>query len=405
MRYSELNLKTQRQAPSHARSEGAGLLRRASFLDRDGGLTLLGARVAARLEELLQSQTAEQLFSRLEIQTFVTESGEAYFPLQAGRVELAHCMVCGYAAPRDLARTSKTEPPAETVLPLEKVPTPASDTIEALARFLGIPKSKTAKAMMYTRIADQKFVFVVLRGDQQLSQRKLKELVGDVRLATTEEILAAGATPGYASPVGLTEALVVVDDLIPRSPNLVAGANEPGFHLLNTNCGRDYAPAMVADLAAAESAAPCPVCKNELVLMNAELLAGTAGYCFESILEALAETHRDEKGLALPALASPFEVYLLHLAGKQLDTRRQAEALYEEWERAGIPVLFDDRDERAGVKFTDADLIGLPIRATVGERGMRDGMVELKLRKLSETRSVPFAEALNLIRSLTKTAS
>ena len=405
MRYSELNIQTLRQSPSRARSEGAALLGRAGYLDRDGEMTLLGKRIGERLEQVARTQPSPQFFARLEIPSLLAENGEAFFPLETGRVEIVRCAVCHYADSRDLAQFSKPEPDPETALPAERIPTPEANTIEALAQYLGLPKAKTAKALMYTRTSDRRFVFVVVRGDMQVSERKLKGAVGEIRLATTGEILGAGAIPGYASPVGLKDALVVVDDLIPRSPNLVAGANEPGYHLLNTNHGRDYTAEIIADLAYAEEGASCPRCGNALKLENAERLADVDGYCIESILEALAETHHDERGLVLPAIVAPFQVYLLHLAGKQLDTLGQAAALHEEWERAGIPILFDDRDERAGVKFADADLIGLPVRATLGERGMKDGMVELKPRTLGESRSVPFADALSLIRSLTQTAS
>lgn len=405
MRYTELNIQTLRQPPARARSEGAALLRRAGYVDRDGAMSLLGTRIAAQLNNLARIQGPAQFFPRLEIPVLLAEHGDAFFPLTAGRVEIVRCSACRYAESRDLARFAKMEGEPEPLLPMQRVPTPESNTIEALARYLEVPKAKTAKALMYTRTGDARFVLVVIRGDLQLSEHKLKDLVGEVRLATTAEILAAGATPGYASPIGLKDALIVVDDLIPHSPNLVAGANEPGYHLLNTNYGRDYTAQIVADLAMVESGALCPHCRNALALMNAERLAGDDGYCIESILEALAETHHDERGLALPAIVAPFQVYLLHLTGKQLDTYAQAAELHDEWERAGISVLFDDRDERAGVKFADADLIGLPLRATVGERGMRDGMVELKPRTLRESSPVAFADALSLIRSLTKTSS
>ncbi len=123
----------------------------------------------------------------------------------------------------------------------------------------------------------------------------------------------------------------------------------------------------------------------------------------DNVLEALAETHHDEKGLTLPSAAAPFDAYLMQLPGKEMDTLAKAQHLYEAWEAAGIPVLFDDRNERAGVKFADADLIGCPVRAAVGERGMRDGMVELKPRTGSEIKPVPFTEALPVIQSWTKT--
>ncbi len=357
----------------------------------------------ARLEELAQKTAPAEFFAALELPIIAGEGGEFFYGISGGRTEVLQCAECHYAARREIARSRKAAPPVEAPEPIEKVETPDSNTIEALARFLGIPKENTAKALMYTRKADGKFIFVVVRGDMQLSEAKLMEQVGEVRLATLDEIKAAGAAPGYASPIGLTGAVIAVDDLIPLSPNLAAGANEAGFHFKNTNYGRDYTAEIVADLSMPEDGAPCPDCGSPLSMVNAELLADANGYRLEQIIAAVAEAHHDERGLTLPAAAAPFDVSLLYLPGKDLDTRGQAEKLYETWQNAGLAVLFDDRDERAGVKFADADLIGCPVRATVGERGMKDGMVELKARLRGANHLVPFGSALLSIHSLTKT--
>jgi prolyl-tRNA synthetase len=299
------------------------------------------------------------------------------------------CPECSYTEIEEYAQFQKNPLPKEKELPLEKVLTPDCPTIEALANYLGIPKEKTAKALMYTRVADGKFVFVVVRGDMQLSETKLKASVGNVRAATVEEIVSAGAVPGYASPVGLKEALIVVDDLIPQSQNLVAGANEAGYHLLNTNYDRDYSAEIVADVVKVEEGNPCLNCGRRLVILAADPLASGGEYDIDAILLALAQSHHDEKGLALPHPAAPFDVYLMHVPGKELDTRAKAEEIYETLKYAGISVLFDDRDERAGVKFNDADLIGCPVRVTVGEKALKEGMVELKPRKQKDNWLTP----------------
>ena len=235
----------------------------------------------------------------------------------------------------------------------------------------------------------------------QLSETKLKINVGDVRPATTEEVAKSGAVAGYASPIGLKDALIVVDDLIPQSRNLVAGANEAGYHLKNTNYRRDYSAEIVADLVQAKTGDLCLYCGNPLVILSANLLAVHDKDCyFDNILLALAETHHDEKGLTLPHPAAPFDVYLMHVPGKELDTRAKAEEIYSTLLKAGIPVLFDDRDERAGVKFNDADLIGCPVRVTVGEKGLKEGMVELKPRKVKENQLVPVDEIVEKIKSM-----
>jgi prolyl-tRNA synthetase len=274
--------------------------------------------------------------------------------------------------------------------------TPNCHTIEALAIFLNIPKEKTAKALMYTRVSDNKFVFVVVRGDVTLSEAKLRNAVGEIQLADVESIQRSGAEPGFASPIGLKDALIVVDDLIPQSQNLVAGANEAEHHLKNTNYGRDYTAEIVADLTLAQAGDACANCGNPLSVQVSINLTTRNDFNFKNILLALAETHRDDKGLTLPMSAAPFDVYLMHVPGKTMDTAAKADEIYSALQNAGVSVLFDNRDERAGVKFNDADLVGCPVRITVGEKGLKDGMIELKLRSVASGTTIPLEKILNL---------
>ena len=401
MRYLDLKIETLRQAPSNARTEGFAFLVRAGYMTRESQLTLLGRQAQSRLEDLAKEKP--DFFAQLGLIVVQAESREIFFELPAGKIEILHCQACHYAERREIARFQKQALPAEAALPAEKVRTPDCNTIDSLASYLGVPKEKTAKALMYTRPSDDQFVFAVVRGDMQLSEAKLKKLAGELRPATAEEIAKSGAAAGYASPIGLRNALIVVDDLIANSTNLVAGANEPGYHLKNTNYGRDYQAEIVADLVVANAGDPCPNCGAALLTAQAELLADENGLCFENILTALAEVYHDPKGLSLPACAVPFQVYLMQLPGKEIDTRVKAEELYASLETAGIPVLFDDRDERAGVKFNDADLVGCPVRVTVGEKDLKEGMVELKPRRGKENQPLPPAELLQTIQSLLKT--
>ena len=392
MKYRDLDIQTQREAPNNARTEGFALLVRAGYLTRENVLTQLGEYALKHLRNLAEAPDAfsapfEKLSASLSLPVLGSKD-EVFFSIASGPFEIAHCTSCGYTERLELAHSAKRIFQAEEQLPLEKVLTPDCHTIEALANFLGVPKEKTAKALMYTRVADNKFVFAVVRGDMQLSEAKLKQHAGEVRPATTEEIERAGATPGYASPIGLKEALIVVDDLIPQVENLVAGANETGYHLKNTNYGRDYSAEIVADLVQARVGDPCLNCGSSLSVQAAMSLATRNAYDFENILLALAETHHDSKGLTLPHPAAPFDVYLMHVPGKELDTRAKAEEFYNSLQEAGISVLFDDRDERAGVKFNDADLIGCPVRMTVGEKALKEGMVELKPRKEKDNRLI-----------------
>jgi prolyl-tRNA synthetase len=388
MKYQNLHIQTQHEFPNNARTQGFGWLVRAGYLTRENEILPLGQQMISRLQNL----TGDPSFFSLLTLSILHNEHETFFPFETGSTEIAHCDSCKYTERLELAQFKKTPFPQEQEeqLPVEKVLTPDCHTIEALANFLNIPKEKTAKALMYTRVPDNQFVFVVVRGDMQMSEAKLKNTVGEVRMATAEEVMQAGAAAGYASPVGLdtNRALIVVDDLVPQSPNLAAGANETGYHLLNTNCGRDYSPASVADLTQAKAGDTCINCGKPLSTFTTLHLATRSTFDFENVLLALAETYHDDKGLTFPKSAAAFDVYLMHIPGKQLDTRAKAEGIYNSLQAAGISVLFDDRDERAGVKFNDADLIGCPIRITVGEKALQNGMVELKPRTEKENKLV-----------------
>lgn len=387
MKYRDLQIQTQREAPNNARTEGFSFLVRAGYLTRENVPTKLGEHTLKHLRNV----TRDALTSL----PVIGNEEEVFFPIATGGMEVAYCPSCKYTERIELARFVKTVLPQEEQLPLEKVSTPECNTIESLANFLGVPKEKTAKALMYTRVSDGKFVFVVVRGDMQLSEAKLRQYIGNVRAATAEEIVSGGAVPGYASAIGLKEASIVVDDLIPESQNLVAGANDAGWHLKNTNYGRDYSAEVVADLVQAEEGDECIECRNPLSVRSAIQISDV-----ENILLALAETHYDEKGLTLPHPTAPFDVYLMHVPGREMDTRTNAEEIYNELQGAGVSVLFDDRDERAGVKFNDADLIGCPIRVTVGEKGLKEGMVELKPRKVKENQLISVDEIVEKIKSI-----
>ena len=350
---------------------------RGGYITRENEILSLGKQAIEHLKSLANQPNFISLLSL----PVIANQQETFLPIETGSMEVIHCPSCGYTSRREIAQFKKIPFSKEEQLPVEKVLTPDCHTIESLAKFLNVPEQKTAKALMFTRNSDGKFIFVVVRGDMQLSEAKLKKLSGDFRLASAEEIAKAGAAAGYASPIGLKDALIVVDDLIPQSTNLVAGANEAGYHLKNTNYGRDYTAEIVADVVIANAGDPCPNCGSKLDLSNAELLAEGNDYRLDNILFALSEVHHDDKGLTFPKSVAPFDVYLMNVPGREIDTRSKAEEIYNMLQNAGVPVLFDDRDERAGVKFNDADLIGCPTRVTVGEKNLKEGMVELKPRK------------------------
>ncbi len=354
-----------------------------------------------------------------------------------GEEVLLLCDSCGYSANQQAARFRKPPAAPEQPKPIEKVKTPACKTIEDLANFLGVPKARTAKAVFFMatfpekETVSEKFIFAVIRGDMDLNETKLANVLGarDLRPATEDEIRAVGAEPGFASPVSLrvkgSNRLIVVDESIVTSPNLVAGANEPDYHLLNTNYGRDYQADLVADLAAAGAGAACPQCGASLRAergvemgnifqpgarysealgctfldkdgQQKPVLMGSYGIGVGRLLACIAEAHHDEHGLVWPATVAPFQAHLVLLRGKGTPQAEEiADKLYADLQAAGVEVLYDDRDESPGVKFNDADLIGCPVRITVSERALAQGGVEMKLRREQEKVIIPLAEAVS----------
>jgi prolyl-tRNA synthetase len=271
-----------------------------------------------------------------------------------GEDTLLICDTCGYAANRQIARFQKKPLPLEEQLPLEKVATPSVQTIEALANFLNIPKSKTAKAvfLVATYPDDQKkidqLIFAILRGDMELNETKLASVLKakELRPAREDEISKIGAVPGYASPVGLKDIFVVVDDLIPQSSNLVAGANLTGYHLINVNYGRDYSAQIVADIASAEEGCACPECASLMKSVRGievgnifklgthfsdsmgcyfhdadgnllPVIMGSYGIGSGRLMACIAEASHDEQGLVWPISVTPYPVHLVLLMSKE----------------------------------------------------------------------------------------
>jgi len=342
------------------------------------------------------------------------------------------CQQCGYTANRQVARFKKEPAGIEPPLAIEKVYTPNSKTIEDLAAFLHIPQSKTAKAVFMTASIQEgdkmvdRLVMAIVRGDMELNETKLSNLINakDLRPATEEEILASGAVPGFASPYGLKIGLVIVDDLIPQSPNLVAGANQVDHHLKNVNYGRDFSAENVADIVAARAGDACPECGSPLLAergvevgnifklgtwysqklgcdfqdengVNQPVIMGSYGIGLGRLLGCVAEEHHDDHGLMWPVSLSPYSVHLVLLHGKQNDLPLEtAERLYQDLKAAGIDVLYDDRVETPGVKFNDADLIGIPLRMTVSARSLENGGVEWKIRNQPAREIVPLDQVV-----------
>lgn len=354
-----------------------------------------------------------------------------------GEDTLIVCSNCGYSSNRQVALFRKPEPPVEEALPLEKVATPGTKTIEALAQYLGLQNSQTGKAVFFTatfvnkdettgaETRHDRLVLAIVRGDMEANETKVSNAIKAVELrpARTEEILASGAVPGYASATGI-DALVLVDDLVARTPNLVVGANEEGYHLKNVNYGRDYTADKVADIAAANGGEPCVNCGQLLRAsrgvevgnifklgtkyseafqayfldkdgQSKPVIMGSYGIGSGRLLACVAEEFHDKAGLIWPVTIAPYQVHLVMLNSSNPVVAETAERLYRDLRLAGLEVLFDDRTEATpGVKFADSDLLGMPLRLVVSDRSLKANSVEFKLRSQDDRQSVPVEESV-----------
>jgi prolyl-tRNA synthetase len=364
-----------------------------------------------------------------------TGSHEYMYLTPIGEDTLLICDACGLSANQQVAKFRKPAAQQEALRPIEKVETPNMKTIAGLADFLNVPKSRTAKAVFITATIlpieaggeeVERLVFAIVRGDMELSETKLSNVIRakEMRPATEEEIVAVGATPGYASPVGLVQDafMTVVDDAVVDSANLVAGANEAGYHLLNTNVGRDYTADIIGDIAAAQDGDQCPNCGEAMVSKrgveignifklgtrytaamgamftdeNGErkpVVMGSYGIGVGRLLACVVEEHNDENGIIWPITIAPYHVHIVSMRGGEA----VAEQLYNDLNAAGVETLWDDRDARPGVKFNDADLLGIPLRVTIGARSLKSGGVEFKVRSEQESVIVPIDEAISVI--------
>lgn len=420
------------------RSRG-GLIRVREFVMKD---SYSCDRDAAGLDVSYQRhyEAYERIFERLGLATVAVSSdvgmmggsqAHEFMVLNpAGEDVLALCEACGYAANRQVAVVPKREPAPEEPLPIEEVETPGTTTIAGLARFLGVGEERTAKAAFFVT-GDGRLVTAIVRGDYEVNETKLVHAVkatGGIRPAQVEEIRAAGMEPGYGSPVGARDTVVVVDDLVERSANLVAGANREGWHLRNVNVGRDFTPDLAADITNAQEGDACPRCGSEVILRNGievgnifklgtkyadafgatyldengdrhPVVMGSYGIGVGRNVACIVEAHHDEKGIVWPAEVAPYAAHLVSI-GTDKDPRvlEIAERLHEVAVKAGREILWDDRPESPGVKFTDAELLGMPWILTVSPRSLAADSVEVTERATGERGLRPLADVEALLR-------
>jgi prolyl-tRNA synthetase len=349
------------------------------------------------------------------------DSHEFMVVTETGEDEVIYCPECHYSANAEKAQSVKGEAPDEKPLPLEEVKTPGAATIEEVSRFLAIAPSRTLKAVFY--VADGELIFVVIRGDLEVNEVKLKNALKcyELRLATEAEVTGAGIVAGAASPVGLSNIKVVADDSVTSGVNIVAGANQAETHLKNVNYPRDFSADVLTDIARAHAGEQCPRCQGKLLSahgievghifklgtflsqklgatftdpdgLSHPIVMGCYGIGLGRLLAAAIEQNHDDKGIVWPPSIAPYDLYLCPLYFDNPEVAAATERLYNELTQAGWEVLFDDRVESPGVKFNDADLLGMPVRVTVSPRTLEKDSAEIKRRTEKQAEVVPLAE-------------
>ncbi len=346
-----------------------------------------------------------------------------------GEETLARCSNCGYVASIDMAKSKPPQPIIEgEVVNLEIVPTPGQRTIEQVAAYLGIPTWRTLKTLVY-RTA-QGLTLAVVRGDRQVNERKLAKFLGepDLKMASDSDLQQAGLVVGYISPVGHTGLRIVMDDSVNTSVGYVAGANREDYHYINIVPGRDFKPDLIGAFSQVQDGDLCVKCGSALELVRAielghvfklgtkysealgatyldregkarPMVMGCYGIGTGRLLAAIVERWHDELGILWPKSVAPFQVHLVTIGLDRPEVVQEAERLYVELQKADIEVLYDDRDESAGVKFMDADLLGMPLRVTISPRTLQEHSLELMPRRERKARLAPLSRAVEEIRA------
>ncbi len=348
-----------------------------------------------------------------------------------GESEIAYCEKCDMAATTERAGCVDAAPEdGVEMLPMEKVHTPGTKTIEEVADFLGIPKEKTIKALLFVTYDDDYkengYVAAFVRGDRDCNMTKLINALGipehQIEFADEEKMHdATGCVGGFTGPTALHDCTIVVDSELPGLKNMCAGACEEDHHLINVNYGRDYKADIVTDIKVLKEGDPCPCCgapvkhargievgqvfklgtkySEAMHAMYVDenqqekpIVMGCYGIGVTRTLAAIVEQHHDEDGIIWPISVAPYHVIIEEMKPGDEAQDKVAADLEEQLEKAGVEVLVDDRKERPGVKFKDADLIGIPVRITVGKKAP-DGIVEYKLRREDEKRELSVEDA------------
>jgi prolyl-tRNA synthetase len=358
-----------------------------------------------------------------------SSSHEFMVMADTGEDAVVFCNRCDYAANLEKAEIAKPEKLAvdeKTFLPLKEVHTPNVRTIEEVCAFLGVTPQSVVKTLIFS--ADGKPVAVLIRGDEEVNEIKVKNLLkcNELEMAMDDMIMAAAKAPrGFVGAVGI-KAKVLADYSLLNMVNCVMGANKEDYHVKNVNIGRDFKVDVFADLRVARESDPCPRCQGELRFARGievghvfklgtkyseamkavyldkngqeqTMIMGCYGIGVGRTVAASIEQNNDENGIIWPVPIAPFHVIITPVNVNEPRLAEVAGKLYESLAEKGVDVLFDDRDERAGVKFNDADLIGIPLRVTVGPKRLAEGKVEVKIRKTGEVKALSLDEAETFI--------
>lgn len=357
------------------------------------------------------------------------DSHEFILPSETGEDTVFICDHCGYAANVEKAQSIKPKPPTDTEANIEEIYTPSIKTIDQLTSHLEIADYNTLKTVLY--FSDGEVILVTLRGDLEVNEVKLKNLLHSnlLRLATEEEAVNAGLYPGYVSILGINNLTTVADDSISLGANFVVGANKPDYHLTNVNYPRDFTPTLIADIATAQDGHACINCNSHLRSCKGieighifklgtfyankfdasfldqngaltDITMGCYGIGIGRLLAASIECNNDEDGIIFPKSISPYQVHLLALNTQDEEVTKVATSIYHDMLAKGIEVLYDDRPETAGVKFKDADLLGFPFRIVVSNRNLKEGSVELKNRASSDTSLQTIESVVSVVEQL-----
>ena len=353
---------------------------------------------------------------------------------EAGESNIAYCIECDYAASDEKAELKVIASAEEEMKELEKVSTPDAHTIEKVAEYLNLPLDKTIKAVAFQTDTNE-LVLAFVRGDHEVNDVKVINLIEgaiELRMADEEAITAAGGVAGFMSPIGIKEGTkIVVDATVMGMYNACAGANEKDFHFINVNPKRDFKDVIVADIRMIKEGDACPHCGAPVKMTRGieagqvftlgtkyseslhatfldengkekPLQMGCYGIGVGRTMAAAVEQNNDADGIIWPRSIAPYEAIVVPVNAKNADQMAVAEEIYQGLLAQGVDAIIDDRKERAGVKFKDADLIGYPMRITVSPKALEEGSVEVKIRRSGEVKMVEKANAISEIVEILK---